>query len=85
MAHLSAASGQIFDDFFRGYSRRPFKISQEALNPREDALGDVFLGIVDLKPVTTGTSSRARKSSSESDVPRKVELGSGRERMLLRP
>jgi hypothetical protein len=85
MAHLSAALGQIFDCFFRDSSRRPFKIAQKALNPREDAMGYDFLGIVDLKPVATGTSFRAPKNSSESDVPRKVELGSGRERMLLRP
>jgi hypothetical protein len=52
---------------------------------REDATGDVFLGIVDLKPVATGTSFRPPKNSSELDVSRKVELGSGRERMILRP
>ena len=48
-------------------------------------MGDVFPGMVDRKPVATGTSFRAPKNSSESDVPRKVELGSGRERMFLRP
>jgi hypothetical protein len=48
-------------------------------------MGDVFLGIVDLKPVATGASFRAPEDSSESDVPRKYGLGSGRERMLLRP
>jgi hypothetical protein len=85
MAHLSAALGQILDYLFRGFSRRPFKISQRALNLREDAMGDVVLGIVDLKPVATGTSFQAPKNSSESDVSRKVELGSGRERMILRP
>ena len=75
MAHFSAALGQILDYFFRDFSRRPFKISQKAPNSREDAMGDVFLGRVDRKPVATGTSFRAPKNSSESDVPRKVELG----------
>ena len=85
MAHLSAALGQILDYLFRGFSRRPFKISQKALNLSEDAMGDVFPGMVDPKPVAKGISFRAPENSSESDVPRKVELGSGRERMLLRP
>jgi hypothetical protein len=85
MAHFSAASGQILDYFFRDFSRRPFKISQKALDSREDAMGAVILGIVDPKPVATGTSFRAPKNSSGSDVPREVELGSGRERMLPRP
>ena len=75
MAHLSAAFGQILIIFFRDFSRRPFKISQKAPNSREDAMGDVFLGIVDLKPVSTGSSFRAPKNGSQSDVPRKVELG----------
>ena len=75
MAHFSAALGQILDYFSRVFSRRPFKISQKALNSREDAMGDVFLGIVDLKPVSTGSSFRAPKNGSQSDVPRKVELG----------
>ena len=47
-------------------------------------MGDVFLGRVDPKLVATGTSFRAPKNSSESDVPRKVELGSGREGLFLR-
>ena len=75
MAHLSAASGRLLIILFRDFSRRPFKISQKALDSREDAMGDVFLGIVDLKPVSTGSSFRAPKNGSQSDVPRKVELG----------
>jgi hypothetical protein len=59
MAHFSSDSGQIVDDFFRDFSQRPFKISQKALDSREDAMGAVFLGIVDPKPVATGTSFRA--------------------------
>ena len=60
-------------------------MSQKALDSRGDAMGDVFPGMVDPKPVAKGISFRAPKNSSESDVPRKVELGSGCERMLLRP
>jgi hypothetical protein len=48
-------------------------------------MGDVFLGIVDLKPVATGASFRDPKNGSESDVQRSVEFGSGRESPLLRP
>ena len=45
----------------------------------------VLLGIVDLKPEATGTLFWDPNNSSESDVPRKVELGSGRESMFLQP
>jgi hypothetical protein len=41
--------------------------------------------MVDLKPVATEISFRAPKKGTASDVPGKVELGSGRERMFLRP
>src|SRR5262245_47277525 len=63
MAHLSAAVGQIFDDFsgtFRGGLARSRK---NPLNSREDAMGDVFLGIVDPKPVATGPSFRAPRTA----------------------
>jgi hypothetical protein len=54
MAHFSSDSGQIVDDFFRDFSQRPFKISQKALDSRGDAMGAVFLGIVDPKPAAMG-------------------------------
>ena len=75
MAHFSAALGQILDYFFRDFSRRPFKISQRALNSREDAMGDVFLGNSGSEAGDHRTSFRAPKNGSQSDVPRKVELG----------
>jgi hypothetical protein len=62
MVHLSAALGQILDFFSRLFAAA-FKISQKALNLREDAMGDGFLGIVDLKPVATGISFRAPKKA----------------------
>ena len=84
-ASFQRSRRQIFDGFFGDFSPRPFKIAQKTLNPREDAMRYVLLGIVDLKPVASGTWFRASRNSSESDVPMKVELGSGRESMFLQP
>ena len=62
-ASFQRSRRQIFDGFFGDFSPRPFKIAQKTLNPREDAMRYVLLGIVDLKPVATGISFRAPKKA----------------------
>src|SRR5262249_34333224 len=63
---------RFFDDFFRNSSRRPFEISQKALNSRGDAMGDVFLGIVDLKGCGRSPGGATGRSRGRQPTPFKV-------------
>jgi hypothetical protein len=84
MAYLSAASGQILDDFFRDLSRRPLKVPQRALNSR-GCDGRCLSGSGGSEAGGHGDLLRGPKEGAASDVPGEVEPGSGRERAFLRP